>query len=211
MTKRAGTGAQGGGVLGRWWDGFSSRHPRASTWIREGGLFIVISYLVTFFKYLIMLFLPNLFGLGLAGNGWGWPDATFTVAGVTFTFNVLGYAPLLDGAGQVVIGGGLGYCLAVWISIILGECVNFPLQRRFTFKNSGPLAKQVPIYAVGVLVVNLALNAFNSVWTGLAQYLVPPAVYNIVTTVVAGGICMVVFFVIDKIIFAPGFGRPKRR
>lgn len=192
-------------------DNFAQKHPKAAQWIREGGLFIIISYVVTFLKYLIMLFLPSLFGLELAANGWGWPNAEFTVAGVTFTFNILGYAPMLDSAGQVVIGGGLGYCFAVWISIIFGECINFPLQRKFTFQNHGPLHLQIPIYAVGVLVVNLVLNAFNSVWTGLAQYLVPAAVYNIVTTVVAGGICMVVFFIIYKIIFAPGFGQPKEK
>ncbi len=198
------------GKLLDWWDRFGEKHPKAAKWLREGGLFLIISYVVTFLKYLVMLFLPALFGMELAANGWGWPNATFTVAGVTFTFNILGYAPLLE-EGQVVIGGGLGYCFAVWISIIFGELINFPLQRKFTFKNNGPLAKQVPIYAVGVLVVNLVLNAFNSVWTGLAQYLVPPFVYNIVTTVVAGGICMVVFFVIDKIIFAPDFGKPKNK
>lgn len=207
--KRTQAGAAGGNALTRWWDKVSEKHPKAAKWIREGGLFLIISYLVTFLKYLVMLFLPNLFGLELAANGWGWPNATFTVLGVTFTFNILGYAPLLNDAGEVIIGGGLGYCFAVWISIILGECINFPLQRKFTFNNHGPLSKQIPIYAVGVLVVNLALNAFNSVWTGLAQYLVAPWLYNIVTTVVAGGICMVVFFVIDKIIFAPGFGEPK--
>ena len=190
-------------------ENFAQKHPKAAKSIREGGLFIVISYVVTFLKYLIMLFLPALFGLELAANGWGWPDATFTVAGITFTFNILGYAPLLNDAGEVIIGGGLGYCFAVWISIVFGECINFPLQRKFTFRNNGPLRYQIPIYAVGVLAVNLVLNAFNSVWTGLAQYLVPPAVYNIVTTVVAGGICMVVFFIIDKIIFAPDFGKKK--
>ena len=64
---------------------------------------------------------------------------------------------------------------------------------------------------MGVLAVNLVLNAFNSVWVGLAKYFVPDFVYNIVTTVVAGGICMVVFFVVDKIIFAPGFGEKKAK
>lgn len=182
-------------------DSFAQKHPKAAQWIREGGLFIIISYVVTFLKYLIMLFLPALFG-AFASNGWGWPNLELTVAGVTFTFNILGYA---------VADGGLAYFFAVWISIIFGECINFPLQRKFTFQNHGPLSKQIPIYAVGVLVVNLLLNAFNSVWVGLAKYLVPAAVYNIVTTVVAGGICMVVFFVIYKIIFAPGFGQPKEK
>ena len=181
------------------WNGFAEKHPKAAKWIREGGLFLIFCYVVTFLKYLIMLFLPNLFG-AFAGNGWGWPNLELTVSGVTFTFNILGYA---------VADGGLAYFLAVWISIIFGECINFPLQRKFTFKNNGPLSKQLPIYAVGVLVVNLVLNAFNSVWVGLAKYFVPDFVYNIVTTVVAGGICMVVFFVVDKIIFAPGFGEKK--
>jgi len=194
----------------KWWNGFAEQHPKAAKWFREGGLFIIISYVVTFLKYLVMLFLPALFGLELAANGWGWPNAEFTVAGITFNFNILGYAPMYSKeTGEVIIGGGLGYCFAVWISIIFGELINFPLQRKFTFNSHGPLSKQVPIYAVGVVVVNLVLNAFNSVWTGLAQHLVPAAVYNIVTTVVAGGICMVVFFLIDKVIFAPDFGQKK--
>lgn len=183
------------------WENFAQKHPKAAQWFREGGLFFLISMLVTFLKYLIMLFLPGLFG-SLAENGWGWPNAQFVLFGIPFTFNVIGYA---------VSDGGLAYCIAVWISIVFGECVNFPLQRRFTFDNHGPLGKQVPLYAAGVVIVNLALNAFNSVWVGVAQHLVPPFLYNIVTTVVAGGICMVVFFAIDKIIFAPGFGSEGRR
>ncbi len=179
------------------WENFAGKYPKAAKWFREGGLFFLISMLVTFLKYLIMLFLPGLFG-PLAENGWGWPNAQFTLFGVPFTFNIIGYA---------VSDGGLAYCISVWISTVIGELINFPMQLKFTFDNHGPLVKQVPIYAAGVLVVNLALNAFNSVWVGVAQHIVPAFIYNIVTTVVAGGICMVVFFVIDKIIFAPGFGR----
>lgn len=50
-----------------------------------------------------MLFLPSLF-VALAGNGWGWPSLELTVAGVTFTFNILGYA---------VEDGGLARSFAV--------------------------------------------------------------------------------------------------
>lgn len=179
------------------WEEYARQHPQLARWLREGGVYLIICYLVTFLKYLIMLFLPGLFGT-LADNGWSWPGVQVTLFGIPFTFNVIGYS---------VANGGLAYCIAVWISIIFGECINFPLQRSLTFRNHGPLHKQVPLYAVGVLVVNLLLNAFNSIWVGIAQTLVPDFIYNIVTTVVAGGICMVVFFVIDKIIFAPGFGQ----
>ena len=85
------------------WNGFAEKHPKAAQWIREGGLFLIISYVVTFLKYLIMLFLPNLFG-AFAGNGWGWPNLELTVAGITFTFNILGYA-VADGGLGGVIGG----------------------------------------------------------------------------------------------------------
>ena len=179
------------------WNNFSEKHPKTAQWFREGGMFLIISYLVTFFKYLIMLFLPGLFA-SLAGNGWGWPNVKTSLLGIPFTFNIIGYS---------VSDGGLAYCIAVWISIILGEFIDFPLQRKFTFKSDGPLLLQVPIFAVGVLIVNLALNAFNSVWVGVARNFVSPAIYNLGTTVVAGGICMVVFFAIEKVIFAPDFGK----
>ena len=38
-----------------------------------------------------------------------------------------------------------------------------------------------------------------------------PAVYNIGTTFLTGGIAMAVFFGINKVIFAPGFGEKKQR
>jgi len=184
-----------------WWNGFAERHPKAAKWFREGGMFLIISYLVTFFKYLIMLFLPSLF-TPLASNGWGWPNVTASLFGISFTFNIIGYS---------VADGGLAYCIAVWISIVLGEFIDFPLQRKYTFKSDGPLYLQIPIFAAGVILVNLALNAFNSVWVGVAKNFLSPAIYNLGTTVVAGGICMIVFFAIEKVIFAPDFGKPKQK
>ncbi|MCD8342168.1 MAG: hypothetical protein LUC87_08490 [Clostridiales bacterium] len=181
------------------WSSFEEKHPSGAKWFREGGMFIIISYLITFLKYLMLLFLPGLFS-AYADVEWGWPAIEGNLFGVTFTFNVLGYA---------VADGGLGYFFANLISSLVGECINFPLQRKYTFRSNGNLALQIPIYAVGWVVVTLVVNAINSVWVGVASVLVPAAVYNIVTTILTGGVAMVVFFVVDKIIFAPDFGRPK--
>ena len=37
------------------------QHPKAAQWIREGGLFLLFSYVVTFIKMLLLMFLPSLF------------------------------------------------------------------------------------------------------------------------------------------------------
>ena len=40
---------------------------------------------------------------------------------------------------------------------------------------------------------------------------VPDGIRNIVTTVVTGGVSMVIIFAIDKTIFAEGFGKKKEK
>lgn len=39
-----------------WWNGFANKHPSAAKWVHEGGMFLIFCYVVTFLKYLIMLF-----------------------------------------------------------------------------------------------------------------------------------------------------------
>ncbi len=186
-------------ALKNFWESFSGSHPGAAKWLREGGLFVIFSYVVTFLKYLMLMFLPAMFA-AYASIGWGWPSISCSLFGVSFTFNVIGYA---------VEDGGLAYLYAYLVSSFLGECINFPLQRNVTFKSHGPLALQIPIYFVGWVIITLIVNSINSVWVGVASVLVPAAVYNIVTVVLNGGVSMVVFFFINKIIFAEGFGRKK--
>ena len=43
------------------------KHPKAAQWIREGGLFLLFSYVVTFIKMLLLMFLPALFH-GIVGD-----------------------------------------------------------------------------------------------------------------------------------------------
>ncbi len=186
-------------VLKKFWDSFAEKHPGAAKWVREGGLFVLFSYVVTFLKYLMLMFLPLLFA-AYADNGWGWPSIEGNLFGITFTFNVIGYA---------VADGGLAYMFANLVSSLIGECINFPLQRNITFQSKGPLALQIPLYFLGWVVIFLIVNAINSVWVGVASVLLPAAIYNIGTTVLTGGVAMVVFFVINKIIFAPNFGKKK--
>ena len=182
-------------------ENFAQKHPKAAQWIREGGLFVLFSYVVTFIKYLLLTFLPG-FYQGLVGDvEWVWPGIRTQVLGVPFTLALI---------GNSLADGGLAFTLANYTSIILGECINFPLQRNVTFRSKGPVGLQIFFHALGTIGVMLVMNLFTCIWNPVtAAFGIPDAVRNIVTTIATGGVAMVIIFAIDKTIFAPGFGEKK--
>ena len=179
---------------------FAEKHPKAAQWIREGGLFLVFSYVVTFLKYLMLQFLPALFS-AYADVGWTWPGIPVTLFGVPFELAVV---------GNTVAAGGLAFTLDNYLSIFLGECVNFPLQRSVTFKSHGPLVPQILCHLAATVAVCLVMNLFTCVWNPMAAHFgIPDFLFNIVTTVLTGGVAMVIIFAVDKTIFALDFGEKK--
>lgn len=98
------------------WNRFAEKHPSASKWIREGGLFVIVSNLITVLKYVMLLFLPLAFA-GLPNIDFGFPGIDITLFGETFKWNIIGY----DAAH-----GGLPYFCAYMIAMLVGECINFP-------------------------------------------------------------------------------------
>ena len=178
------------------WNNFVNKHPKAAKWVREGGLFFIFSNLVTIIQYIIYAFLPNLLGLELAGIEWSWPAIPVSLFGIDFTWNAI--------AGNVVIGGGLGYLIAMLVGSFLAQCINFPLQRNITFRSKGNLYYQAIWYFLAWVVITFVVNSINCVWVAVASKLLPTFIYNIGTTILMGGISMVVFFFVFKIIFPEG-------
>jgi len=176
------------------WNTFAARHPAAARWVREGGLFVIVSNLITVFKYLLLQFLPAAFA-GLPVVDFGWPGIPVTLFGETFRWNILGY----DAAH-----GGLPYFCAYMVAMVVGECINFPIQRSFVFRSKGNLGKQIAWYVLAFCAITCIVNSINCVWVAVAGLLVPDFIYNIGTTVLNGGISMVIFFFVNKIIFPEG-------
>ena len=178
------------GLVG-WWNHFAGNHPKAAKWIREGGLFVIVSNLVTVLKYFILQFLPLAFQ-SLSNVYFGWPGIPVTLFGETFQWNIFGY----DAAH-----GGLGYFCAYMIAMAIGEIINFPIQRNFVFRSKGNLAWQIAWYIVAFIIINCIVNSINCVWVAVAGMFVPDFIYNIGTVVLNGGISMVIFFFVNKVIF----------
>lgn len=176
------------------WNNFAAKYPKASQWVREGGLFVIVSNVITLFKYLILTFLPAAFAF-MGSQSFGFPGIPITLFGITFPWYIIGY-----GAEQ----GGVAYFTAYMIAMVIGEVINFFIQRKYVFRSNGNMLYQALWYLLAFCVVTCVVNSINCIWVAVAGSFVPDWLYNIGTTVLNGGVSMVVFFVVNKIVFNDG-------
>lgn len=186
------------------WNSFEEKHTKLSKWIYQIFYFFVFSMMVTVFQYLVFTFMPGILGIRLAGTEFMWPQKEMHLFGVDFTWSLLGYNVLYDAGGAVLTGGGLGYFISYESGSFLAQCINFPLQRNITFKSHGNPWYQAVWYFIAWVVISLICNGFNNLWMPIASAYVAPAVYNLLVTFITGGVSMVIFFFVFKIIFPEG-------
>jgi putative flippase GtrA len=186
------------------WKLFSEKHPKAAKWIYQIFYFWVFSMGVTVFQYLMFTILPYAFGQKLAGTEFMWPQVPMKMFGIQYTWNILGYNIIRNETGKIVIGGGLGYFFSYELGTFLAQCINFPLQRNITFKSKGNVYRQIGWYVVAWLLISVVCNAINGFWMPVAQCFFAPIVYNLLVTFITGGVSMVIYFFVFKIIFPEG-------
>lgn len=183
------------------WILFGETSPKLSKWIYQIFHFIIFSMGVTIIQYMIFTFMPSFLGKELAGKTFMWPKKEMHLLGVEFTWSLLGYNVLYNSAGEVMIGGGWGYFISYEFGAFLAQCINFPLQRNITFKSKGNLWYQVTWYFIAWVLISVICNGFNNLWMPIAAAYINPSIYNILVTVITGGVSMVIFFFVFKIIF----------
>ena len=176
------------------WLDFEEKHPKASRWGREGGLFVIVCNAITVFKYLLLTFLPAAFAF-MGSRDFGFPGIDLTILGIEFKWYIIGY-----GADQ----GGAAYFTAYMIAMVVGEVINFFIQRKWVFRSNGNLLYQGLWYLLAFCLVTCVVNSVNCIWVAVAGSFVPDWLYNIGTTVINGGVSMVVFFIVNKIVFNDG-------
>ena len=183
----------------RKWGKFAGNHPKMAKLLYQLFYFWVFSMSVTVFQYLMFTFLPYLMGEKLAATEFMWPQIPVDIAGYSYKWNILGYDIARNAAGEVVIG--LGYFLSYEIGSFLAQCINFPLQRNITFKSHGNILYQAIWYLIAWVLISLFCNGINGLWLPIAQAYFSPAVYNLLVTFITGGVSMVIYFFVYKIIF----------
>ena len=194
----------------RWWIGiwsdFTTKHPKFSKLLYMVVFFFIFSMAVTVWQFIIMTFMPYLFGdlnqqafvwPALEIPGWFAPDGT-----------QLYYAIFNEPAAAAGGLGGLGNFIAFEIAVFTAQCINFPLQRNITFKSHGNIPWQIMWYFIGWVGISIFVNAVWGIAGPILSYwglgnVIPwhITVVGLVKTFITGGVSMIIFFFIFLIIF----------
>ena len=169
------------------WNDFADQHPAAAKWVREGGLFVIVSNLITVFKYLLLQFLPKAFA-SLPVVDFGWPGIDITLFGETFKLE----HPRLR-------------CRPRRSALLLRlhdrhghrRVHQLPHPAQLCVRSKGNLAKQIGWYVLAFCIITCIVNSINCIWVAVAGLLVPDFIYNIGTTVLNGGISMVIILLCE--------------
>ena len=168
--------------LKKWWHDFEAKNPKLSQWVREGGLFLIISNAITIFRGLATTGLTDLLKVaGVSTEPCFWPTESFYIIG-----------DLKDG-----LAGTIG----LWVPSFIFEVINFFMQRKFTFRSNGNLWFQCPIYFVAWMIVMFILTPILGLLKTLLLGLIPGFIITVVASFLQGSISVVVMFFVNKIIF----------
>ncbi len=183
------------------WRRFAEKRPGTAQFF----VFFLLSNGITVLQLALMPALKWLFGMtSLVGTDFQlWQIGSNPDGSAYFVFDYAGGA-LPAG------GGGLAYFLAVQITLLIAQVINFFAQRRITFRSSSSVVRAASWYALAYVVITLAASALQG-WYKAPVYDLfietwglggtGETLADIVTMIINAAISFWVFFPIFKVIF----------
>lgn len=185
-----------------WWRNFERQHETGSQFI----VFFLLSNGVTVLQLVLMPVFRNIF------NGTSLVNTDFQVLPVgtgadgTSPFYIFDYA-----AGALPEGGGgLAYFLAVQITLLIAQVINFFLQRNVTFKSNTSVAKAALWYLIAYIIITFAAAALQGFYKAPIYHLLMETwgwgatggtIADVITMIINSALSFWVFFPIFKVIF----------
>ncbi len=193
------------------WTKFKTKYPTIAEFI----VFFIISNGVTVLQMIMMPVFKAIFNM---------------TSLVTVNFQILPVGHNLDGSIYYVFdyakgiisnggGGGLAYFLAVEITLLIAQIINFFLQRNVTFKSNSGIVKAAVWYFIAWLIISIGASALQGLYkipiynffisgvgTGLGT-----TIADIITMLINSAISFWVFFPIMKIIFKNDDNKDKKK
>lgn len=181
------------------WGRFAERRPGVAQFL----VFFMLSNGITVLQLAMMPLIRWLFGMtSLVDTSFQvWPVGTNPDGSQYFVFD---YA-----AGALPAGdGGLAYFLAVQITLLVAQVINFFAQRNITFKSNSSIGRAAMWYAIAYVAITL-LAAQGLYRTPIYELFIDTwglggtgeTMADVVTMIINAAISFWVFFPIFKVIF----------
>ena len=183
------------------WGRFATARPGVAQFV----VFFVLSNGITVLQLALMPLSKWLFGMtSLVDTSFQvWPIGSNPDGSQYFVFD---YA-----AGALPHGGGgLAYFLAVQVTILVAQVINFFAQRSITFKSSSSVAKAATWYAIAYVVITIVAAALQGLYKAPIYDLfidtwgmggTGETLADLVVVLINSAISFWVFFPIFKVIF----------
>ena len=183
------------------WGRFATTRPG----LAQFAMFFILSNGVTVLQLALMPAIRWLFGMTSL------IDTTFQVWPIGSNPDGSQYFVFDYAAGDLPAGGGgLAYFLAVQITLLIAQVINFFAQRSITFKSNSSILRAASWYALAYVVITLVAAALQGLykapiyelfietwgWGGTGETLA-----DFVTMIINAAISFWVFFPIFKVIF----------
>ena len=186
-------------ALKRWWTAFEDKHTTAAQFI----IFFILSNGITVLQLVLMPAFKAMFAhTSLVDTAF-----QFLPVGVSHGHTVY----LFDySAGSMSVGGGggLAYFLAVEITLLIAQVINFFAQRNVTFKSNASMGKAAFWYAIAYVVITIAAAALQVLykdpiyaWAISTMGAGGETFADVITMIINAAISFWVFFPIFKVIF----------
>ena len=186
-------------ALTRWWKNFESKHPTVAQFI----VFFILSNGITVLQLFLRTSLKAVF------SHTSHVDTAFQFLTVCVSH---GHTVFLfyysAGSMSVGGGGGLAYFLAVEITLLIAQVINFFAQRNVTFKSNSSMGKAAFWYAVAYVVMTIAAAALQVLykdpiyaWAIATMGEGGETAADVITMIINAAISFWVFFPIFKVIF----------
>ncbi len=189
------------------WLQFKEKHPGLVEFV----MFFIISNAVTILQMILMPLLKYIFGFTalVTTQFQQFPVGQNLDGSIYYVFD---YAAGAIGAGG---GGGLAYFLAVEITLLIAQIINFFLQRNVTFKSNSGIAKAAVWYFIAWILISIGASALQGLYkVPIYEFMMNTfgtisgtAVADVITMLINSAVSFWVFFPIMKLIFKKEEGK----
>ncbi|QPL04615.1 MULTISPECIES: hypothetical protein [Actinomyces] len=188
-------------ALTAWWKNVEKKHETAAQFV----VFFILSNGITVLQLVLMPVFRWFFGLtSLEGTAFQFLPVGSSGGQTVYLFDYTAGPILPDGTG-----GGLAYFLAVEVTLLIAQVINFFAQRSITFKSNSSIWKAAMWYAIAYVVITIVAAALQVLYKApiyswsidLLGARTGETVADVVTMIINAAVSFWVFFPIFKVIF----------